>query len=89
MDIVEYLKSLNFNAIFYKLAEYEIGEKLLFDIGNLESEIQLAGGKQNYLNSVVEQYKYKFHDENLAIKWIENKQNSNIELYLLNFHCKY
>lgn len=89
MDIKNYIKSLDFNAICYKLAQYEIGDKLHAGNTNIKNEINKAGGKQNYLDNVAQYYINTFHIKKSALQFFKNKQSTSIETFLLEFYCAY
>lgn len=89
MNIMDYIKGLNFNAICYKLAQYEIGGRLYFGDKDLRNEIQLAGSKRIYLNKIAKYYFDTFGNEKAAMDWFEKKDESTIESFLLEFYCAY
>ncbi|NWK84558.1 hypothetical protein HYE69_07020 [Staphylococcus sp. GSSP0090] len=89
MTIMNYINTLNFNAVCYKLAQYEIGDRLHADDSTLQSDIILAGGKQQYLNDIANHYNNAFHNKQSALTWFNNKNHSTIETFLLEFYCAY
>lgn len=87
MNIKDYIGSLNINAICYKLAQYEIGGRLYVGDKNLRNEIQLAGGDRKYLNDIAKYFFDTFRNEKSAMDWFKEKDESTIEVFLLEFYC--